>query len=138
MHPEQSDRERARAAQKKAMEELSRGFEQQRAEDTQEQLVLYVAESLEAGIPNEKVSQNLVDLGFTPEDAAAFVGTVRGERKSEGLGSIVFGAILIAVGLGITYATMLFAPGGVQVVTWGLVLVGAWQVLSGIVRFLSR
>ena len=138
MHPEQSDRERARAAQQKAVEELSRSFEQQREENAQEQLVLYVAESLEAGIPKEKISQSLVDLGFTPEDAVAFVGAVRGERKSEGLGSIVVGAILIAVGLGITYATILFAPGGVQVITWGLVLVGAWQMLRGIVRFLSR
>jgi hypothetical protein len=60
------------------------------------------------------------------------------EEENDGVGSIVFGVVLIAIGAVITGATYSAAEdGGSYVVTGGLFFFGAIQVLVGIFRFIG-
>ena len=99
----------------------------------------YVAERLDAGHSRTAVQISLVDQGFSPSDAAAFVEHVAKEYKThvrrDGIRSLIIGGILISVGMGISaYSYSVAGPGGIYVVFWGLPIWGSWKVVSGIVK----
>lgn len=52
---------------------------------------------------------------------------------------VVGGLLVAALGGGITAATYFLAPwtGGLYVVTWGIILVGAFLFLRGLVKMLA-
>ena len=60
-------------------------------------------------------------------------------RRLAGLGSLAFGAILAAIGGGITWATYNSAEGGgTYVVLWGLILWGVVQMGFGVVKLFDE
>ena len=79
---------------------------------------------------------------FAPDDAVAFVDHVDAMRRSRhwrgGLLSLLGGAALIAVGVGITAFTYVNAePGGAYWVTWGVVW-GVVRVGFGVNRMAKK
>lgn len=118
-------------ARKEAAEKL-------RAQTDQEKLTETAVWMMQGGHSPEHIVDFLVESGIEPEEAAAFVRDLFGEgeraAKSEGVGAIVTGLSLMALGGGITAVTYYWAPGGFYVVSWGLILVGAWTLLSGLVK----
>ena len=109
--------------------EYQRGQEDNKAHFAEtyamENITESVAMGLEGGVSREEMVDRLVDAGAEPEAAAAFVVTVDAERrkahKRNARGSVLFGLVLVAVGIGITVITYSMAgPGGTYVVTWGV------------------
>ena len=98
-----------------------------------------IAERLEAGTPRGTVKAMIVQSGMPEPDAAAILEAVekdmRAARRRSALGSVLWGAFLVALGGGITLLTYRMAdPGGIYLIGWGPALWGGWKVLSGIAR----
>lgn len=78
-------------------------------------------------VTQEKVTEGSVDMYFKKQDNALMK-----EASNVADGVIKRGLIAIAIGLGITSITWLFASeGGTYYVFWGLVIYGGYEVLKG-------
>ena len=118
--------------------------EKLRRQTDQERLAETAVWMMQGGHSPERIVDFLVESGVEPEEAAAFARDLFREAEAavkaeaSGVGAIVSGIALLALGGGITAATYYWAPGGFYVVSWGLMAVGAWSLLSGLAKRFSR
>ena len=108
-----------------------------------ESLAERVKEHLGNGMSKQEATDILVALGVDLSEAARFVNEVDDMRKAglrrKGLGKVVGGILLTALGAGITWGTWVLAgPGGAYVVTWGLIIAGLVYVGVGLLQMLDN
>ena len=108
-----------------------------------ESLAERVKEHLRSGMSKQEATDILVALGVDLSEAARFVNEVDDMRKAElrrqGLGKVVGGILLAALGVGITWGTWVIAgPGGAFFVTWGLVVGGVVYAGVGLFQMLDN
>ena len=96
-----------------------------------------VAEQLERGASKESQVNRLARGGVQYHEAVSFVDDVdrmrRAERRNDGRNSVIWGIVILAVGLAITVGTYASAaPGESYFVAWGAAAWGGFKVLSGL------
>jgi len=95
-------------------------------------------------LSQQDVKINLIRSGVTPEEADTVIQNMMVEiakkkpaeanaKRAQGGRLILLGLVLVAVGAAITGISYSYG-GGTYVVTYGLMAVGAWQFLKGVVK----
>jgi len=97
---------------------------------------------MKAGMTDNQVIHGLMDEGLDQDSAGIVVTNLASERSRQQrkgyIKSMFFGAIWFVGGSAITLATYSAASsGGRYVVTWGAILFGGYQLLSGLIGYLS-
>lgn len=105
-----------------------------------DKLVWRCAGDLAAGQPRQSIVAGLIDDGWSSEDAEGIATRAEQLKKAEVRGnavrSMVIGGGLLAFGGIITTGTWAMSRGGgIYIVTWGLIAVGAWVFLRGVLRY---
>lgn len=113
--------------------------QQQQAVDA---LYMYAAQQMQSGVSARRLEDDLKQRGLPQDVASAVVRNLKNARTSAlreaGVRDLGIGFLLMVVGCGITYATFSAAEGGgTYVVLWGLIFIGAAQVLRGLVRLMG-
>lgn len=97
-------------------------------------------------LSQQVVKNNLIHNGVTAAEADTVIQNLMVEieknkpaeakaKKAAAKNSILLGLILIAIGAVITGVTYSYGS-GTYIVTYGLIAVGAWQFLKGLVKLL--
>ena len=108
-------------------------------EVTIDDLVIWIVEGLENNVPQEDLVATLTENGMVFDDAVNLVHGVvehrRKELRKKGIRGVVWGAVLLALGIGITAATYASAgPSGGFIITIGLILWGSIKLIVGMVQ----
>lgn len=111
----------------------------------------YASYRLQAGFAPQMVANELVQQGLHPKAANALVNNLCGvrsprqaanqaqsEARLEGVGMMIGGAVIALLGIGITaFSYSAAKPGGMYVVTYGLVIGGAIGFFRGLIQMIS-
>ena len=113
--------------------------QQQSAEEVAQAVYAHVGQLMNAGHSDADISADLVSRGFDSHYANAMIGNLNAARleqkKSRAKKNIGLGAAWFFGGALITAATYSAATGGgTYVVTWGAIVIGAVQMLAGLVQ----
>ena len=100
----------------------------------------FVLEQLVEGRPPSEVTQKLQLAGIVRTEATALVQAIASDyvavmaaRRKAGRGKLIWGGIIIAVGVGVLVGTyQLAAGGGTYIAPIGLFLVGGYYLLKGL------
>jgi hypothetical protein len=102
-----------------------------------EELLNFAARDLAQGARPADVVEMLVKNGATQEEAEVLVhklgGVIHGQRSSDGLGSILVGGLLLALGGGATVLSMTGGNGS-GVLFYGAILAGLLSIGRGVFR----
>ena len=90
------------------------------------------------------VKNSLIHHGVTPAEADTVIQNLQAEieknkpaeasaKRAEGRKTMLLGLVLMAIGAAITGVTYSYGE-GTYVVTYGLIAVGAWQFIKGLVK----
>ena len=94
-------------------------------------LAANVADQLNNGVSRNDIVNSLIKINMRQTEAEIFVDNIinlrREAYRQEGTKDLIWGIVLIAIGVGITLATWAAAePGGSYFILWGLISAHLW------------
>ena len=93
--------------------------------------------------PNDEVKTRLSTLGASPQTVGLALKAAQSllilkadeerQRKEKGRSQLIWGLIILSLGLAVTWASISAAgPGGTYIITTGAIVVGGWKLLQGL------
>jgi hypothetical protein len=113
---------------------------EQSKDDVMKEVFNHAAEMMSNGAANEKIKSDLMERGLNAEVAetvvSSLVGAHRDAKQEQGKKNMLYGALWCVGGTAITIGTYAAASGGgTYVVTYGAIVIGAFQFFQGIYQY---